>query len=186
MTEGYMDTIALDRAGIHNAVGLMGTNLSNSQIGLLQTQKNLTHIVLALDADKAGIQSTIANATKLMDYGYKISIVDYSNHKVKDIDELLSKTNATEVKKLIKASSNNDYIDFLISHKFTSKMPLDEIQAEFKRIVPMIAKYGNEDKFDNYFDKIVELTKLDKNDVALAFYQSSAKLDIKNIYHSKP
>jgi DNA primase len=50
--EGYTDVIALHQAGLRNAVGIMGTALTEDQVGELA--KLASTVALALDADRAG------------------------------------------------------------------------------------------------------------------------------------
>ncbi len=52
LVEGYTDVLALHGAGLRNAVGIMGTSLTDEQIG--QLQKLASVLVLCLDADAAG------------------------------------------------------------------------------------------------------------------------------------
>jgi DNA primase len=68
LCEGYTDTIALHQAGMHNAVGLMGTALTDDQVGELARMAQT--VLLALDADSAGQDamlraSTLAQRRKL-------------------------------------------------------------------------------------------------------------------------
>ncbi len=52
LCEGYTDVIALHQAGLRNAVGLMGTALTEDQVGELA--RLAPRVLLALDADSAG------------------------------------------------------------------------------------------------------------------------------------
>ena len=52
LCEGYTDVIAMHQAGVRNCVGLMGTALTDEQLGLLASLAPT--VVLALDADGAG------------------------------------------------------------------------------------------------------------------------------------
>ena len=62
VAEGYTDVIAMHQAGIRNAVGLMGTALTEDQVGELG---RLAPVVqLALDADSAG-QEAMLRAARL-------------------------------------------------------------------------------------------------------------------------
>ena len=68
LCEGYTDTIALHQAGFDNAVGLMGTALTDQQVGELARMAQT--VLLALDADSAGQEamlraSTLAERRKL-------------------------------------------------------------------------------------------------------------------------
>ncbi|HTU14066.1 MAG TPA: DNA primase [Solirubrobacterales bacterium] len=52
VVEGYTDVIALHQAGLTEAVGVMGTAITEPQLALLSA--TVSNIVLALDADAAG------------------------------------------------------------------------------------------------------------------------------------
>ncbi|HEX4838259.1 MAG TPA: DNA primase [Solirubrobacteraceae bacterium] len=60
--EGYTDVIALHQAGFTNAVGLMGTALTDEQVGELARLAQT--VLLALDADSAG-QEAMLKAARL-------------------------------------------------------------------------------------------------------------------------
>ncbi|MHB8234422.1 MAG: DNA primase [Solirubrobacteraceae bacterium] len=57
LCEGYTDAIALHQAGMHNAVGLMGTALTGDQVGELSRMAQT--VLLALDADSAGQEAML-------------------------------------------------------------------------------------------------------------------------------
>ena len=62
LCEGYTDVIALHQAGFKNAVGLMGTALTEEQVGELGRMAQT--VLLALDADKAG-QEAMLKASRM-------------------------------------------------------------------------------------------------------------------------
>ena len=62
LCEGYTDVIALHQAGFKNAVGLMGTALTEEQVGELGRMAQ--SVLLALDADKAG-QEAMLKASRM-------------------------------------------------------------------------------------------------------------------------
>jgi DNA primase len=62
LCEGYTDVIALHQAGFRNAVGLMGTALTEEQVGELGRMAQT--VLLALDADSAG-QEAMLKASRL-------------------------------------------------------------------------------------------------------------------------
>ncbi len=64
LVEGYTDVLALHQAGLENAVGIMGTALTDEQIGALQ--RVATVLELCLDADRAG-QDAMLRAAQLTD-----------------------------------------------------------------------------------------------------------------------
>ncbi|MGI9183957.1 MAG: DNA primase [Solirubrobacteraceae bacterium] len=62
LVEGYTDVLALHQAGITNAVGIMGTALTEEQVSELE---RISHVLeLCLDADRAG-QDAMLRAARL-------------------------------------------------------------------------------------------------------------------------
>ena len=57
VVEGYMDVIAAHQFGIEHTVAAMGTALTEAQIRVLERRKS--KILLAMDADAAGIEATL-------------------------------------------------------------------------------------------------------------------------------
>jgi len=62
LVEGYTDVMALHQAGIRNAVGIMGTSLTEEQLDALERVAGV--LELCLDADSAG-QEAMARAARL-------------------------------------------------------------------------------------------------------------------------
>ncbi len=60
--EGYTDVLMLHQSGVRNAVGIMGTSLTEDQVGELG--RLATKVLLALDADSAG-QEAMLRAAKV-------------------------------------------------------------------------------------------------------------------------
>jgi DNA primase len=52
LVEGYTDVLALHQAGIRNAVGIMGTSLTEEQV--VELERTVKVLELCLDADRAG------------------------------------------------------------------------------------------------------------------------------------
>jgi DNA primase len=57
LVEGYTDVLALHQAGIRNAVGIMGTSLTEEQVAELE--RSVTVLELCLDADRAGQEAML-------------------------------------------------------------------------------------------------------------------------------
>ena len=60
VAEGYTDVIALHQAGLRNTVGLMGTAMTDEQVGELA--RLAPTVLLALDADSAGQEAMLRAA----------------------------------------------------------------------------------------------------------------------------
>ena len=61
LVEGYTDVLALHEAGLNNALGIMGTSLTEEQVGALQ--KIAPVLILCLDADTAGQEAMVRAAS---------------------------------------------------------------------------------------------------------------------------
>lgn len=70
LVEGYTDVLALHQAGIANAVGIMGTALTEEQIGALARRVKV--LELCLDADNAG-QAAMLRAAEVA-AGHKLEL----------------------------------------------------------------------------------------------------------------
>ena len=57
VVEGYTDVLAMHQAGIGEAVGVMGTAITEEQVGMLSQQTR--EVVLAMDADRAGQEAML-------------------------------------------------------------------------------------------------------------------------------
>jgi DNA primase len=60
LCEGYTDVVAMHQAGLERTVGLMGTALTDEQVGELARMAR--KVVLALDADRAGSEAIVRAA----------------------------------------------------------------------------------------------------------------------------
>lgn len=87
IVEGFMDVIALYKAGIYNVVAMMGTAVTNEQAKLLK--KLSTNIILCFDGDKAGEKATIACSKELFLVGVSPKIVRLPDNL--DPDEFINK-----------------------------------------------------------------------------------------------
>ncbi len=74
LCEGYTDTIALHQAGMRNAVGLMGTALTDEQVAELARMANT--VLLALDADSAGQEAMLRSARVARSRRLELKVVE--------------------------------------------------------------------------------------------------------------
>ncbi len=107
IVEGFMDVIALGKAGIENAIATMGTAFTNDHNKIIESITN--NIILAFDSDVAGINAAISTSKTLVQGKNKVSIVTVPNGK--DFDEILS----LGKEKVIETLNNKK--DFLLFYK---------------------------------------------------------------------
>lgn len=114
--EGFMDVMALDKAGISSAVALMGTALSADQIALLR--KLNCEIRLCLDGDNAGQIGMMKIITQLNSAGLPYRLV--SNPKdLRDPDDILQESGPEALKEAM--SHLVDAMDFQINYYLNVK-----------------------------------------------------------------
>jgi DNA primase len=100
VVEGYTDVLALHQANIHNAVCIMGTSLTDEQLGGLL--RMAPRCVLALDADDAGQEAMLRGAR--VAEGRKLELRVASLPQGKDPAELLAEQGAEAVQELLGGS----------------------------------------------------------------------------------
>jgi DNA primase len=84
VVEGYTDVLALHQAGIHEAVAIMGTAMTQEQLAELAKVGDSSRrgaVFLALDADRAGRDAMLRAARLAEDRGVDLRVVDLPEGK---------------------------------------------------------------------------------------------------------
>ena len=106
LVEGYMDVIALQKAGFANTVASLGTALTRDQAKLLR--RYTQRVVLLYDSDDAGIHATFRGGEILRDAGIRVDVLTLKG--AKDPDEFLQSYGVEEFKKAL--SKVLTYVEF--------------------------------------------------------------------------
>lgn len=159
LLEGFMDVIALYRAGVKSAVALMGTALTMQQVNLLKRLN--VEIRLCLDSDNPGQMATL-KAIELFDKAnVKYRIVRRSNGP-KDADEILDKYGKENLIKWLNILI--DKVQFAMNY-FSRTNPLNTID-ERKRFIldflPFLKNVNSELELEEYIVNIAKITKFDR------------------------
>jgi DNA primase len=109
LVEGYMDAIAVARAGIGNVVASCGTSLAEPQIKLLSrfTQR----IVVNYDPDTAGQAATERSLTLLLEKEFDVRVLALPGGA--DPDKFIKEQGVDAYAKLL--TNSPPYLDYLIS-----------------------------------------------------------------------
>lgn len=86
LVEGYMDTIACHKMGIKNAVGTLGTAITEEHAK--EIKKYTKNVVLALDSDEPGIKAVKSAVITLLKFDLKLTILYIQ--ETKDLDEFFT------------------------------------------------------------------------------------------------
>jgi DNA primase len=100
LVEGYTDVLALHQAGLPNAVGIMGTALTEQQIEELQRVAKV--LVLCLDADAAGQEAMLRAAEIIGDRKLQLRVVPLPAGA--DPAELIERAGADALRERVDAS----------------------------------------------------------------------------------
>ena len=108
LVEGYMDTIAVARAGINNVVASCGTSLTETQVKLLT--RFTRRVIVNYDPDTAGQAATERSLAILLEQNCDVRVLALPGGK--DPDSFIRDEGAPAYRKLLEAAPS--YLDYLI------------------------------------------------------------------------
>src|SRR5579862_8102828 len=108
LVEGYMDTIAVARAGIANVVASCGTSLTESQVKLIS--RFTRRVIVNYDPDTAGQAATERSLGILLEQNCDVRVLALPGGK--DPDSFVRSEGAAAYRKLLEAAP--PYLDYLI------------------------------------------------------------------------
>lgn len=160
--EGFMDVIALYKIGIKNAVGLMGTALTNDHIKLL---KNLNvEVRLCLDNDNAGQKAEATIIKEFEKQGINYRIVKLSK-LAKDCDEILNIHGEEKLKEFVNTLVTKQ--EFILNY-YSQGYDLTDDTERKKFVYDIIDKISNiKDQLDieEYAEKIAKISGFSKTTI---------------------
>jgi len=109
LVEGYMDAIAVARAGVSNVVASCGTSLTEPQVKLLN--RFTRRIIVNYDPDTAGQNATERSLTILLEQGAEVRVLALPDGK--DPDSFIRSEGPAAYIKLLNEAP--PYVDYLIS-----------------------------------------------------------------------
>ncbi len=153
--EGFMDVMALDKAGIKSAVALMGTSLSSEQIMMLRRLN--CEIRLCLDGDAPGQTGMMKMVTQLNRAGLSFRLVSNPGD-LRDPDDILQESGPDALKESM--GHLVDAFDFQIDY-YTNVKKLDSPEEKRKVMMYFIPYLRNIEAGidrDNYIVKLSNAT----------------------------
>jgi DNA primase len=126
LVEGYMDAIAVARAGISNVVASCGTSLTEPQVKLLN--RFTRRIVVNYDPDTAGQAATERSLSILLEQGAEVRVLALPGGK--DPDSFIRAEGAAAYTKLLNEAP--PYVDYLISR--ARKMDLTTAEGKLRAV----------------------------------------------------
>lgn len=155
LVEGYMDVISLYQHGIRNVSASLGTALTDSQGAMLK--RYTEHVVIAYDADQAGIGAALRGLDILHSVKCKAKVLHIAEGK--DPDEFIKKNGREAFQKLIEqALPFAEYKLQLLKDKLN--LTTTEGSIHFLQEAAKILKTLSPVEADVYINKIAYETKI--------------------------
>jgi len=161
LVEGYMDAIAVARAGISNVVASCGTSLAEPQIKLLS--RFTKRVIVNYDPDAAGQAATERSVALLLEQDFEVRVLALPaiGDKKADPDLFIREKGVEEYTKLLKDAP--PYVDYLIARA----RQMDLSSGEGKRravnfLLPYVQKIPNAILRSEWATRIAQQLRLDE------------------------
>src|SRR5213594_657715 len=174
LVEGYMDAIAVARAGISNVVASCGTSLAEPQIKLLQ--RFTKRVVVNYDPDMSGQTATERSLTLLLERDFEVRVLALPpvGDKKADPDLFIRERGADEYLKLLKEAP--PYVDYLIAR--ARQMDLTTGEGKLRAVnflLPYVQKIPNRILRSEWATRISQQLRLDEPVLRAALSKAAAE-----------
>ncbi len=132
LVEGYMDAIAVARAGTTNVVASCGTSLTEAQVKLL-TRAQPRYVVVNFDPDAAGQAATERSLALLLEKEFDVRVLELGSSEggaKADPDQFIRQYGAAEYQKRLEKAPA--YVDYLIGR--ARKMDLTSAEGKLRAV----------------------------------------------------
>jgi DNA primase len=174
LVEGYMDAIAVARAGISNVVASCGTSLAEPQIKLLG--RFTKRVIVNYDPDTAGQAATERSVALLLEQDFEVRVLALPpvGDKKADPDLFIRERGVEEYTKLLKSAP--PYVDYLIGRA----RQMDLTSGEGKRravnfLLPYVQKIPNPILRSEWATRIAQQLRLDEPVLRAALTKAAAQ-----------
>lgn len=174
LVEGYMDAIAVARAGISNVVASCGTSLAEPQIKLLS--RFTKRVIVNYDPDNAGQAATERSVTLLLEQDFEVRVLALPpvGDKKADPDLFIREKGVDEYTRLLKDAP--PYVDYLIAR--ARKMDLTTGEGKRRAVnflLPYVQKIPNTILRSEWATRIAQQLRLDEPVLRAALSKAAAQ-----------
>lgn len=157
LVEGYMDAIAVARAGISNVVASCGTSLAEPQTKLLG--RFTKRVIVNYDPDNAGQAATERSISILLEQDFEVRVLALPGKA--DPDKFIREQGADAYMKLLKESP--PYVDYLIAR--ARQMDMTTAEGKLRAVnflLPYVQKIPNRILRSEWATRIAQQLRLDE------------------------
>jgi DNA primase len=170
LVEGYMDAIAVARAGFSNVVASCGTALAEAQIKLLG--RFTRRVVVNYDPDTAGQAATERSLTLLLEKEFDVRVLALPG--AADPDKFLQLQGADAYRKLL--SQAPPYLDYLIGRaRLMDRTTADGKLAALNFLMPFVQRIPNHLLRSEWASRIASELRVDAPVLREAFRRAAAE-----------
>jgi DNA primase len=174
LVEGYMDAIAVARAGISNVVASCGTSLAEPQIKLLS--RFTKRVIVNYDPDNAGQTATERSVALLLEQDFEVRVLALPpvGDKKADPDLFIRERGVEEYTKLLREAP--PYVDYLIAR--ARKMDLTTGEGKRRAVnflLPYVQKIPNTILRSEWATRIAQQLRLDEPVLRAALSKAAAQ-----------
>jgi DNA primase len=170
LVEGYMDAIAVARAGISNVVASCGTSLAEPQIKLLG--RFTRRVVVNYDPDTAGQTATERSISLLLEQDFEVRVLALPGKA--DPDKYIRDFGADAYIKLLKEAP--PYVDYLIAR--ARQMDLTTGEGKLRAVnflLPYVQKIPNRILRSEWATRIAQQLRLEEPVLRAALSKAAAE-----------
>jgi DNA primase len=170
LVEGYMDAIAVARAGISNVVASCGTSLAEPQIKLLG--RFTRRVIVNYDPDAAGQTATERSISVLLEQDFEVRVLALPGKA--DPDKFIREQGAEAYTKLLKEAP--PYVDYLIGR--ARQMDLTTGEGKLRAVnflLPYVQKIPNRILRSEWATRIAQQLRLDEPVLRAALSKAAAE-----------
>lgn len=175
IVEGYLDVIMLHQAGFKNVVATLGTALTKDHLPLLR--RGEPKVIIAYDADSAGIEAALKAAKILSSLEIEGGVVLFDKNK--DPADLVKESKIDELENLFRKPT--PFIEFVLEKiikKYDTSSPLQKEKAlkeavDFLKNLPLILQ-------EEYKDFIAALLNISPSLVKVSRKKKASNIALQN------
>jgi DNA primase len=170
LVEGYMDAIAVARAGISNVVASCGTSLAEPQIKLLG--RFTKRVIVNYDPDTAGQAATERSIAILLEQDFEVRVLALPGKA--DPDKFVREQGVDAYMKLLKESP--PYVDYLIAR--ARQMDMATAEGKLRAVnflLPYVQKIPNRILRSEWATRIAQQLRLDEPVLRAALSKAAAE-----------
>jgi DNA primase len=174
LVEGYMDAIAVARAGISNVVASCGTSLAEPQIKLLR--RFTKRVIVNYDPDSAGQAATERSVSLLLEHEFEVKVLALPpiGDKKADPDLYIREKGADAYIKALKESP--PYVDYLIARARQMDLTTGEgKQRALNFLMPYVQKIPNQLLRSEWATRISQQLRIDEPVLRAALNKAAAE-----------